>query len=248
MENANSINNIFNESKIFFIIGIGRSGTSLLQEIMNTFSHFCNTQESVKNSFPNGVSMWSFVQKYNDYSHLVDFITKNWTDEYFVEKTPQSIYCLNTTYKQFPNANYIFLQRDPYDILLSQLNLFKNNEIVEQRKKQAFRNFACDEKDLKLNHEHFSAKYILKCIKSEIKYKDYHTKRITIRYELLIHSFREQVKRIATKFNISPNYNLISKVLSKPSSSSKNNTYDITKVSDIQALKLINEARKLWQY
>ena len=39
----------FNKEKqqdLFFIIGLARSGTSILHEIMNTFNDFCNVEEA----------------------------------------------------------------------------------------------------------------------------------------------------------------------------------------------------------
>ena len=97
-------NPIIEQSKLFFIIGIGRSGTTILQEVMNTFKGFCNLYESRVG--PDRISCYSYILKNNDFSYLEKYIKNNWTDEYFVEKTPNSILCLPQLFKRYPKANY----------------------------------------------------------------------------------------------------------------------------------------------
>ena len=136
-----------NQQKLFFIIAPDRSGTSLTQEIMNTFSGFCNRKES-RISGSDSPSCWEFVSKYNDFSFLDKFIEENWSSEFFVEKSPPSINCMPQIIERFPNANFILLKRNPLKIILSQLNLFYGVSEIGTRKndstakKSAFSNFA----------------------------------------------------------------------------------------------------------
>ena len=109
---------MINENKLFFIIGPGRSGTTILQELMNTYSGFCNLDESVLGKFPTAIDLWSYVRRSNDYSPLEDYINNKWTREYFVGKTPSSILCLESLLKKFPRSNYLFLERNPKNIVL----------------------------------------------------------------------------------------------------------------------------------
>jgi len=125
---------MFEQRKLFFIMGLGRSGTTLLQEIMNTFSSFCNLRESVIGVFPNGLSCWSHVRKKGDFSYLEKFIKDNWTDEFFVEKAPGSILCLPQLLEKYSLANYIFLERHPLKIILSALNMFDSEELFDLKK------------------------------------------------------------------------------------------------------------------
>ena len=97
------------QRKLFFIIAPDRSGTSMLQELMNTFSNFCNKLES-RISGDDSPSCWEYVNKNNDFSYLEGFIQKNWTSEFFVEKSPPSINCLPQISKRYPMANFYFSQ------------------------------------------------------------------------------------------------------------------------------------------
>ena len=109
------------QKKLFFIIAPDRSGTSLTQLLMNTFKGFCNTEES-RISGPDSPSCWEYVIKLNDFSYLEKFINEKWTSEFFVEKSPPSINCMPQISEKFPDANFIFLKRNPLKIILSQLN------------------------------------------------------------------------------------------------------------------------------
>jgi len=126
--------NKFNQEKLFFIIAPDRSGTTMLQEIMNSFSNFCNYSQS-RISGPDSPSCWEFVQKHSDFSYLENFIKDNWTSEFFVEKSPPSINCIPQISNRYPNANFILLKRDPQKIVLSQLNLHYGISDIGTRQK-----------------------------------------------------------------------------------------------------------------
>lgn len=239
---------MFDESKLFFIIGPGRSGTTILQELMNTFSGFCNLKESVIGQFPTAIDLWSFVRQSDDYSKLEDFISANWTGKYFVEKTPSSILCLESLSKKFPDSNYLFLERNPSDVILSQLNLFKNKDMQEKRKIQDLKNLMIDSDDQVLNHQHYTAKMVLKMIKNQTNFKNQFKNSMTIRYESLKNNLKSQLEKISQNFMIDYTLSLSQNVFSSPSSSSKNNTYDITSITDSNAQKLTKQACNLWNY
>ena len=65
--------NEFDQTKLFFIIAPDRSGTSLIQEIMNTFENFCNKEESRING-DSSPSCWEYVIRLNDFTYLEKFI------------------------------------------------------------------------------------------------------------------------------------------------------------------------------
>jgi len=234
------------QSKLYIIIGIGRSGTSLLQAIMNTFEGFCNKQES--RIGPERLSCYSYVIKFNDFSYLENFIKKNWTDKYFVEKTPNSILCLPQLYERFPNANYLFLERNPLKIILSQMNFQPPGERYEKVKELWLKQGNISQEDLKLNFEQLRAKEILKRVKIQIENKSKFQNNITIKYENLLKDLEYHLELIKKTFNISPNINLAKQVLLIPSKSSKNNVYKFTSLSDEEAITMTKESCKLWGY
>ncbi len=235
----------FDHKKILFIIEPDRSGTSLTQEIMNTFPGFCNTKES-RIAGADSPSCWEYVAKYNDFSYLENFIEKNWSSEFFVEKSPPSFNCLPQIAKKYPDSNYIFLKRDPNKILLSQLNLFNGISELGTRKN--------DLEDLLLKkggvinkREKLMAKRLVKMISNQVRYKQNFANSIEIKYEDLTQSLDSQLKLIEDNFGIEINYQKAKKQLEKPSYSSTFR-YGLKELTDKVSLDLINLASRLWGY
>ena len=236
----------FDQSKMFFIIGIGRSGTSLLQAIMNTFQDFTNEFESMLG--PAKINCYSPIIKFNDFSYLEKFIKENWNDGYFVEKTPYSILCLPQLHEKFPSANYIFLERHPLKIFLSQMNQCPPGE-KEQLRRDHFTDVGIMEKeDELLNYEQFIAKGILKRVKAQTNNKSLFGNQITIKYEEFKKDLESQLILLKNKFNIQPNFDKAKKTFSEPARGSKRNQYDIKTISDPKAIEMINECCTLWKY
>lgn len=236
-----------NQENIFFIIGIGRSGTTMLQEIFNTFEEFCNVEESHVED-PLSDSCWTAVRRSEDFSHLEEFMKRNWTRKYFVEKTPDSILCLPQMYQRFPKSNYIFLERDPFQIVLSQLNLFPTSDLDQTARNFHIRNLIMTEEDLKLSHEQYWAKLTVKQIHYQTSHKSLFSNSLTIRYDELVSSLDSTLLKIEKIFGIKCDRNKAIGVLSRPSSSSKNNKYEIKKIQDVEAIHMLEKAARLWQY
>ena len=239
------------QSKLFIIIAIGRSGSQILLQIMKTFDGCSGKSLEAREPRESAIrrlSLYRYVTKSNDFRPLEKFILENWVDEYFVEKTPTSIFCLPQIQKKFPLANYIFLERHPMKILLSLLNFVPAGDEDIHFRKRSIINGSAEENDLLLNPEVFHSKQILKSIKLQKTYKSLFENQITIRYENFVEHFESTLKIIGKKFGIKPNIDLAKKVFSKPSGSSINNTYFIKSISDEQAIKNIAEACKLWNY
>lgn len=237
---------MFDQSRLFVIIGIGRSGTTILQEIMNTFEGFCNLEESRVG--PNMMSCYAFVRKSNDFSHLEKFIENNWTGKYFVEKTPNSILCLPQLHARYPNANYLFLERHPLKILLSQMNMHPSGEADQWMRKYDIEAGNVEKEDLELNFEQYKAKRILVRVKAQIQFKHLFANQLTIRYENFVKDNHVHLEQISKKFNITPNFEKAKEILARPSQSSKNNRYEISSVSDSIAIQMINDSCSLWNY
>jgi len=238
-----------NQSNLFFIIGISRSGTSLLQEIMNTFSRVCNLREST-GGFLNGIRMncYAFINQFNDFSYLENFIQKNWTDKYFVEKTPLSILCLDKLHERYPKANYIFLKRHPLKIMLSQMNHQPKGEKDNHLRKRQYESGLITKDDLQLNFEQFKAKQILRIVKLQIKNVHLFSNQITIRYEDFLNNLDSNIKLIANTFNLIPNLEKAKNIFSSSSYSSQQTRYDVKHVDDKKAIEMIKQSCNLWGY
>jgi len=233
------------QQKLFFIIAPDRSGTSLTQEIMNTFSDFCNYQES-RIAGPDSPSCWEYVSKYNDFSYLENFIKKNWTKKFFVEKSPPSITCMPQIIKKFPDANYIFLKRNPLKIVLSQLNLFEGISEIGTRKHD-LGSILLKKGNVVLIRERIMAKRLLKMINDQIRYYPYFKKKILIRYEDIMQDLDNQLNLLEKTFGIKPNYKKAHEQLKKPSYSSTFR-YGLKELSDKIANNIIIHASNLWEY
>ena len=254
------------EKDLFFIIGVGRSGTTLLQELFCTFEKkysdlqritqlfksnskdkgFCNKMESIIWENP-PMSCWTAVRKTNDFSLLEEFIDKNWTSRCFVEKTPDSALCLPQLHERFPIANYIFLERNPLDIVLSQINKFPESENYWVRPFH-IKNLIMEEKDLALNNEQYWAKATLKLIREIVEHREKFSNKLIIKYEDLENSLSLQLNRLEKSFRIQTYYDKALDVMKKPSSSSINNRYDKKMLVDEKGVLMVKEAQRLYGY
>jgi hypothetical protein len=234
------------QNKLYFIIGVGRSGTSLFQSIMNTFDGFCNQNESRIN--PGRISCYTYVLKNNDFSFLENYIKKNWTNEFFVEKTPNSILCLPQLYARFPNSKYLFLERNPLEIILSQMNFHPPGKKDEMLRKLWLFQGNISYEDLELNYEQFKAKQLLKWVNSQAENKSRFKNQITVRYENLVKNLTKTISEIQNEFDICADSDLAKQILLQPSASSQNNKYDIKKLTDSKAIDWVKQACNLWDY
>jgi len=237
--------NVIDQSKLFFIIAPDRSGTTLFHEIMNTFSNCCNLKES-RIAGPQSPSCWDFVIKHNDFSYLEKFIEENWTTEFFVEKSPPSIICLPQISRKYPNANFIFLKRNPFKTVLSQMNLHYG--FSEMGKRRGDLGSILLKKDsVTPFREKIFARQLLKMIKRQVKYKPNFSKSLEIKYEDLINSLDEKLNLLKEYFGIEPNPKKAHELLRQPSSSSTFR-YGIKDLSDKVSYDIIKLACKLWGY
>jgi len=237
---------LFEQSKLFFIIGLGRSGTSLLQEVMNSFDGFCCFGEA--RDPKTGISFYSNIIKSKDFSYLENFIEKYWSKEFFVEKTPNAILCLNELQERYTNSNFIFLERNPKDVFLSQINYHSPGIKEQKRRSLQVKMGNMDEEDLNLNYEQFTAKLIFKRVSAQAKSKSIFKNQLTIKYENFITDINSNLDSFAKTFGIKPNLELAKKLLSRPSYSSTSNKYEINTITDPDAKNMLKEACSLWNY
>jgi len=235
----------FNQRKLFFIIAPDRSGTSLMQELMNTFPNFCNNSES-RVGGGDSPSCWDYVNKYNDFSYLEKFITKNWTSEFFIEKSPPSINCMPQISKKYPDANFIFLKRNPLKIILSQLNLFYGFSEIGTRESD-LDNLVLKKHGIIWQRERIMGKRLLTMITKQIRYTPYFQNKVEIKHEDIVDSLDSQLKLLEKTFGIKADFKKAHKQLAKPAYSTTFR-YGLKKLSDNVAIDIIKLASKLWGY
>ena len=235
----------FEQEKIIFIIAPDRAGTTLLQNIMSSFSKCCNNEES-RISGSDSPSCWDFVRKFDDFSYLEKFILSKWKSEFFIEKSPPSIMCLPQISTRYPNAKFIFLKRSPQKILLSQLNLHIGLSEIGKRKEDLDKLIAKPGKII-TRWERIMAKRLLRMIKLQLAYKKNFKNHIEIKYEDLIESPDKQLKLIGEKFGLKPNFEKAHEIINKPSSSTTFR-YGIKKLSDKISKDIVLSTCKEWDY
>ena len=125
--------------KIIFIVGLPRSGTSLIEQIMSSHSKVYGCGElpfinrMIRNNFYNN-NGYLDISKLNsleepqiiNLSNIYLGLVKNFNDnsEYFTDKAPMNFAWIGIIKMLFPNSKIIHCQRDPKDNILS---LYKNN-------------------------------------------------------------------------------------------------------------------------
>lgn len=147
---------VFEDSKMVFIIGFPRSGTTWIQnefsKLENTFTPknetfflaryinrlFWAWNLDNKDNSVNGISKLISENEYIDWLQniSIDLFKKlGWGGErYFVEKTPYNIMFPNELCKLFPNANVVLILRKPESVYRSLLRI-SNFEWGEWAKK-----------------------------------------------------------------------------------------------------------------
>lgn len=233
-----------NQNKLFFIIAPPRSGTTLLQELMNTFSGFCNNKES-RIAGDNTPSCWQYVIRDSDFSYIEKFIEDNWTKEFFIEKSPPSIFCLPKILERYPKANYIFLERNPQKILQSILNLFFGISQIGRRNSD-LRSLLEEEKVI-LKFEEDRARQLLNMIFCQSKYKRFFKNKVTIKYENLVGSLDSNLSKLESTFGITATPARAHKCLEKPTSS-RNLRYWYKEIYNTKAIALTKLACRYWGY
>ena len=191
------INSSISKEKLIFVIGTPRSGTTLLQKILEShnslysihsetaifsFRNFFNPkrnlfllEDTVKNSILK-------VSKDNIdfFSRCVNYLNQHNKGKVFVEKTPQHIIHLSFLIKHFPNAQFVHILRDGRDSYCSAL---KHGNIPQSSSIKRF------------------SKYYNKCLNQGIINYDY--KRLyTIKYELLAQNPKLEIEKLMSFLNL----------------------------------------------
>ena len=174
-----------------FILGMPRSGTSLIEQIISNHSEVHGAGEldllpiSVKNSnWQNSFDLEQVSQKIRkEYLEKISLISNK---KYITDKLPGNFKRIGFILNAFPESKIIHLERNPMAICWSN---YKSN-------------FNSTGMGFTLNQE-FTAEYYL-LYKDLMKFwnEKYSEKIINVNYENLVENFEEEVKKLFTKLDL----------------------------------------------
>ena len=180
-----------NEVTPIFILGMPRSGTSLIEQIVSNHSEVHGAGEldllpiSVKNSdWQNSVDLEKVSQKIRkEYLEKISIISSK---KYITDKLPGNFKRIGFILNAFPESKIIHLQRNPMAICWSN---YKSN-------------FNSTGMAFTLNQDYTAEYYLLYRNLMKFWNERYSEKIININYENLVENFEEEVKKLFSKLNL----------------------------------------------
>jgi len=174
-----------------FILGMPRSGTSLVEQIVSNHSEVYGAGEldllpiSVENSdWQNSINFDEVVQKIrNEYLEKISLLTNK---NYITDKLPGNFKRIGFIVNAFPECKIIHLQRNPMAICWSN---YKSN-------------FNSNGMAFTLNQEFTAEFYLLYRDLINFWKEKYSNKIINIKYEDLVENFEEEVKKLFLNLNL----------------------------------------------
>ena len=180
-----------NKVKPIFILGMPRSGTSLVEQIVSNHTQVFGAGEldilpiSVENSG------W---KNSNDFEEIIHSIRKEYLEKisliskkkYITDKLPGNFKRIGFILNAFPNSKIIHLQRNPMAICWSN---YKSN-------------FNSTGMAFTLNQEYIAEYYLLYRDLIEFWNEKYSEKIINVNYENLVENFKDEVKKLFNNLNL----------------------------------------------
>ena len=182
-------------NKIIFILGMPRSGTSLVEQIVTSHSqvfgggelpilsniikkNFIENNQLIKNEFSSIINDTNIIDKMQtDYKNFINYF--NFTEKYITDKAPLNYRWIGFIKIIFPNASIIHCKREPKNNCLSMFkNLFEGGL-----------NFTYDEQDLVKYYQKYEN--LMNFWK-----KKYENTILEVNYENLINNNENEVKKI----------------------------------------------------
>ena len=193
-ENTANFNLKFSDgikSKPVFILGMPRSGTSLLEQILSTHSKIhgageLNYLEKIINQLglikPKDIKYY-FTEIRNYYYKNLSKISEK---PYIIDKTPLNCRWIGYIVNAFPEAKIIHIDRNPMAVCWSNYKtLFVDNGL-----------------DFSLSQEDMAKYFILYNDLMKFWFKKFKNQIININYEGFVQDFELQTKNILLKFNL----------------------------------------------
>ena len=190
-ELLNSDSSKENKVKPIFILGMPRSGTSLIEQIISNHTEVHGAGEldslpiSVKKSdWINSNDLEKISKKIrNEYLDRVSLMTKK---KYITDKLPGNFKRIGFILNAFPDSKIIHLQRNPMAICWSN---YKSN-------------FNSIGMGFTLNQEYTAEYYLLYRDLMKFWNERYPKKIINVNYEIFVENFEIEVKALFTKLNL----------------------------------------------
>ena len=193
-ENTANFNLKFSDgikSKPVFILGMPRSGTSLLEQILSTHSKIhgageLNYLEKIVNQL--GLTKPKDIKNY--FTEIRNYYYKNLSKisekPYIIDKTPLNCRWIGYIVNAFPEAKIIHIDRNPMAVCWSNYKtLFVDNGL-----------------DFSLSQEDMAKYFILYNDLMKFWFKKFKNQIININYEDFVQDFELQTKNILLKFNL----------------------------------------------
>ena len=183
-------------TKVVFIVGMPRSGTSLIEQILSSHKKIYGAGEL---SFLSEIIEEKINLKKNDYTDLpfkyVNFLKKfNYKEEYLIDKAPLNFKWIGFILNFFPNCKVIHCKRNPIDICWSNYkNLFSSDKL----------NYSYNFSNLSSYYKHYENMMLY----WSGLYKD---RFYEIEYETLVKNKDEEVKKIINYLEIEWDENCLS--------------------------------------
>lgn len=118
------IDNFFNEKKIFFIIGLGRSGTKLLTEILNQMDIAIVFHEPVLKDYKaivrahkSNIELMKYITNFR--KKYIYLLLRNKNFQIYGEVNSNLRYHIKELKSIFPNAKFLHIVRDGRDVVRS---------------------------------------------------------------------------------------------------------------------------------
>jgi len=187
--NSNSFKG--NKVKPIFILGMPRSGTSLIEQIISNHSevHGAGELDSLpisveKSDWINSNDLEKISNKVrNEYLDRVSLMTKK---KYITDKLPGNFKRIGFILNAFPDSKIIHLQRNPMAICWSN---YKSN-------------FNSIGMGFTLNQEYTAEYYLLYRDLMKFWKEKYPKKIINVNYEIFVENFETEIKALFTKLNL----------------------------------------------
>tara|TARA_B110001450_G_scaffold208226_1_gene198863 strand:- start:921 stop:2426 length:1506 start_codon:yes stop_codon:yes gene_type:complete len=194
----NKIKSIFNSpnvieskkegTKIIFVVGMPRSGTSLIEQILSSHNKIYGAGELsfLSDIIEQKINLENpdFAQIQSKYKNSVKKF--NYSEEYLVDKTPLNFKWIGFILNYFPNSKIIHCKRNPIDTCWSN---YKN--LFSSKKLDFSYNFS--------NLAHYYRLYEDLMMHWNIIYKD---KFYEIDYEKLVENKEEEMKKVIKYLNL----------------------------------------------